>query len=386
MTPPHLASRLMEFLSGSGESWLELGSGTGRIAEACLASRGPSEYLGIEVDSRLMRKSPECDGASFLLSDVLSPTGLSGVLGQQMFSRTVGNPPYGMQAMSKACQLRVAELCPGIPQIMDWVQLDLYFVLESLARLKRPGEAAFIVGAPVAEDSRLVAFRRALLSSASEVECFELPSDIFDKKAEVQSYILVARFGASRLSNVRLGRISGSNLAVTDERVVSVEEATHRLDFGFYEFRSLSDSLQRRAGCKTLADLNATIIRGSRTRSQFEDLGIECFHTSDFPPGQDLVRFDMDKNHGFQFAVTDDILLPRVGTRCLDRQALVAKGQRHFTEAVYRLRVPKRHHSQVVDWVLSDLGTRWRQAAATGSCAKHLTVATLMAMPVPAAI
>lgn len=79
-----------------------------------------------------------------------------------------------------------------------------------------------------------------------------------------------------------------------------------------------------------------------------------------------------------------DILLPRVGTRCIDRHALVVKGQRHYTEAVYRLRVPVRHHAQVADWVLSEAGTEWRRAAARGSCAKHITVAALMEMPVPA--
>ena len=50
MTPPHLARRLLDFLPGSGQSWLELGSGDGRIAQACLEMREPSEFIGVEVD------------------------------------------------------------------------------------------------------------------------------------------------------------------------------------------------------------------------------------------------------------------------------------------------------------------------------------------------
>lgn len=383
LTPPQLARRAVGLLSGEGDSWLELGSGNGRIAQACLDARNPNSYIGVELDKKLMSGSPCDTRASFLQGDVLSPRGLSAILGNQRFSRTICNPPYGMQALDLSCQNRIAELCPGIPQIANWVQLDLYFILESLARLKRPGEAAFIVGAPIAEDVRLRAFRQTLMLAASEVECFELPVDAFDKKAEVQSFLLVARFGTSKLKHVRLGKMASAGLDIIAERSISPEQAINRLDFAFHEFQELSSALRQRPGCRTLKELGASVVRGSRTRAQFDELGIKCFHTSDFPQEGTEVRFTHGRDHGFQAAVASDILLPRVGTRCMDRHALVMKGQRHYTEAVYRLRIPVRHQTQVADWVLSEAGINWRQAAAKGSCAKHITVASLIEMPVP---
>lgn len=383
MTPPQLAQRVVGMLSGEGDTWLELGAGNGRMAQACLDACAPSSYIGVELDKRLLRSSPVDARARFLQGDVLSPVGLSELLGDQRFSRTTGNPPYGMQSLPRGSQARIAELCPGIPQIAAWVQLDLYFVLESLARLKRPGEAAFIVGAPIAEDARLKAFRQALVLAASEVECFELPPDVFDKKAEVQSFVLVARFGAAKLKRIRIAKLAGNGLNVVAERWISPEQAAHRLDFAFYEFEALSAILRTAPGCRSLEELGASVVRGSRTRSQFDSLSIESFHTSDFPQDGTAVRFTPARDHGYQAAKASDILLPRVGTRCMDRHALVVKGQRHYTEAVYRLRVPARHQARVVDWVLSEAGTMWRQAAAKGSCAKHITVASLMGMPVP---
>ena len=384
LTPPALARRLVGLLSGQGDEWLELGSGNGRIAQACLDTCNPNSFVGVELDKRLLRGSPSDARATFIQGDVLSPTGLAGLLGENLFSRATGNPPYGMQALGRDAQSRIAELCPGIPQIVDWVQLDLYFILESLARLKRPGEAAFIVGAPIAEDVRLKAFRQSLMLAASEIECYELPVDAFDKKAEVQSFLLVARFGASQLKRVRLGKMVGEDLEVAAERWIGPEQAVERLDFAFHEFQALSAALRSQPGCRTLEELGAMVVRGSRTRARFDELGIESFHTSDFPQQSTEVRFSPSPDHGFQSATAGDILLPRVGTRCMDRQAMVVKGQRHYTEAVYRLRVPARYHAQVADWVLSEAGTRWRQAAAKGSCAKHITVTSLMEMPVPA--
>lgn len=383
MTPPRLAQRLVDFLPGDSESWLELGSGSGQIARACLDTKRPATFVGVELDADLHRHSPRHAHARFIRADVLAPDQLADQLGPQLYSRVTGNPPFGMQAMSRSAQQRMAQLCPGIPQVLDWVQLDLYFVLESLARLRKPGEAAFIVGAPIAQDARLTAFREALLACASEVECYELPNDVFEMKAEVQSFLLVARFGSARLTNAVVGRLGGPELRLRAQRRVPIQKARQRLDLGFYEFEELSARLRQRVGATRLGDLGASIVRGSRARQHFDHLGVPHFHTTDFPAHCSEVRFSRDKDHGFQYATIDDILLPRVGTRCLGKHALVLQGRRHYTEAVYRLRVPSRHHARVVDWILSDTCAHWRQAAAKGSCAKHLTVATLLGMPVP---
>ena len=112
-------------------------------------------------------------------------------------------------------------------------------------------------------------------------------------------------------------------------------------------------------------------------------MGVEHFHTSDFPKGTLEVDFADDHDHGFQVALGGDVLLPRVGTRCLDRQAVVNSGRRHYTEAVYRLRAPTAARERVIQWIDSDASAAWRRGAAKGSCAKHITVAALMDMPVP---
>lgn len=381
-TPPELARRTAELLSGDGGAWLELGSGNGRLAQACLDTKNPSSYIGVEIDRRLLGESPRNARATFLEGDVLSPKKLSKLLGNQKFSRTIGNPPYGLEALNLDCQVRIAELCPGVEQVTNWVQLDLYFILESLTRLSRPGEAAFIVAAPIAEDRRLTAFRQTLMQSASEIECYELPADIFGAKTEVQSFLLVARFGGTKLKHVKLGRMSGIGLDVVEERWIKPNQAANRLDFSFYEFQELHTALRRKSGGLTMEDLGVSIVRGSRTKAQFDELGIEYFHTSDFPRQGTEVRFTRDQDYGFQSAGESDILLPRVGTRCMDRQAIVIKGLRHYTEAVYRVRVPARHRALVSSWIFSEFGNKWRQAAAKGSCAKHITVAALMGMPV----
>ena len=383
LTPHNLADCLVGQLRGTQQAWLELGVGTGRIAQACIQGRDPESYIGVEIDPRLAALAPSDERLHVTMADVLSPASLFKTLGDQLFDRTAGNPPFGLYALDENCRNRIEALCPGLELSLNWVPLDLYFVLESISRLKAGGEAAFIVASPIAEDARLRAFRKALIETACEVECFELPERAFDWKAQVQTYLLVARFGNAPCRRVRVGRLSLGSLEVATECWVDPAAAIEHLDFGFHEFTAMNRSFKALPNTRSLGELGAHIVRGSRTKAQFDELDIRSFHTTDLPRSSSEVHFDNATDHGFKFAQEGDILIARVGTRCLDRQAVVVAGRRHYTEAVYRIEVPRQHQKRVASWVASEAGARWRRAAATGSCAKHLTVGTLMNMPVP---
>ena len=383
LTPAELASCLASRLTGANGSWLELGVGTGRIAEACIDLRSASSYLGVEIDSNLAALTPKRKGLRVEMGDVLSPESLAQLLGEQRFDRTAGNPPFGLHALGEACRDRITNLCPGLELSVHWVPLDLYFVLESLSRLKPGGEAAFVVASSIAEDARLRAFRSNLIQTASEVECYELPERMFGWKAQVQSYLLIARFGTTACRSVTVGRLAAGTLEVESSADVAPVAAIDRLDFAFHEFTEMNRALSESSRTSSLLDLGADIVRGSRTKAQFDDLQIGSFHTSDLPRAHAEVRFDGAADHGFNLAQPGDILIARVGTRCLERHAIVAAGRRHYTEAVYRIQVPRPHRQRVTKWMTSDAGAKWRQAAATGACAKHLTVSTLLQMPVP---
>lgn len=383
-TPAPLADRLIQLLGGHNERWLELGVGTGRIADACLRHARPTSYIGVEKDGTLLAQCKDQALSCLVQANVLNPASLSLALGDARFSRIAGNPPYGCAALTNTAQKRLEALCPGIQIVKGWGQLDLYFVLESLARLERPGEAAFIVSAALAEDVRMTPFRKILIESASQVQCYALPAGVFRHEAEVQSYLLIARFKRKRGSaTVTVGRLAGDDFAIAEERTISAAAAIAHLDLGYHKFLDLNNTLRDRSGTQTLGELGVQIVRGSRSRLQFVDLEIPHFHTSDFPRDGGRVKFDNSRASDFQQACAGDILLPRVGTRCLDRHAIVTNGRRPFTEAVYRLRFPLVQSKRIADWIGSEAGTEWRRSAAKGACAKHLTVSALIQMPVP---
>lgn len=383
MTPEWLASRLARMLSGEGENWLELGCGDGALARACLSTGHVGKYVGVDIDRALLSRMPSDCRVVPTLVDVLSPANLRRALPRYEFDRTVGNPPFGLARLSTLARERIEAVCPGVSGVDHWFQLEAYFVLESLEHLRDDGEAAFVVSAAVATDQRLCRFREYLMSQARSLACYTLPHDTFEAMAEVQTFLLVVRKGRPAAKWVTLGRIDRCSAEPLNSLRVRTTAAIRNLDCGFHEFESLNRKLMRQPGTVSLAELCVDVRRGSRSRRQFQDLSITHFHTSDFPEDDDQVRFGRDPDQGFNMATMDDILVSRVGTRCLDRQVLVVRGRRHYTEAVFRLRAPKGVLTRVADWVLSEQGKDWRRSAARGSCARHLTVETLLAMPVP---
>lgn len=381
-TPPVLAKRLVEAVAGVAGDWLELGVGGGSLMHACLEHGHPMRYVGLEIDEQLAKLNMlGSEKVQIHQVDVLDPVVVDQILQKSSFSYVIGNPPYGEARLSDKAITRMNGLCPLITN-GNWGHLDLYFMLESMARLRKPGIAAFIVGSPIVNAPRLKSFREMLINQASEIDCIELPINTF-QKAEVQSYLLIAKISLKPAPcKVSIGRFVGDEFILDKRVVISNQQASERMDMAFYEFDDYHKALMAR-NCLTLRDIGVTIVRGSRTKSQFETMGIQSFHTTDFPGNQSEIEFSGEPDGKYQLAKAGDILVPRVGSRCLNRQVMVSKGSRPYTDSVYRLNVSNSSRNMIFDWMSSPEGVSWRLMAAHGSCAKHLTVPALLAMPIP---
>lgn len=382
LTPQPMADAVVRLLGARGGDWLELGSGSGRLAQAVHSAVQPASYLGVELEQVMIDACPQLSGVRYVKRDVLSVAALGKTLGDAQFDHVIGNPPYGVQDLPARARKRLLSFCPDLDIQQAWAPVDLYFVMESLARLKSVGSAAFIVGAdiPCAVQSR--PFRKQLLETASEIECYELPRFAFGWQVEVQAYVLLIRFGRKRARHVSLGQLD-DNFQLIAQRKISTEQAIESMDSGHHEFGEMDSALRRARGCVTMRDLNVSIVRGSRTRNQFAQLGVQHFHTSDFPKSGMEITFEGTSLPGYQHATAGDILLPRVGTRCIERKAVVVSGESPYSDSVFRVRAPAEHQERVVRWITSPECSIWRRGAARGACAKHLTVATLLEMPVP---
>ena len=152
------------------------------------------------------------------------------------------------------------------------------------------------------------------------------------------------------------------------------------MDFTFHStMKSLK--IQRDGTVPTLKSEGVELKRGSRSRANFTAENIENFHTVDFPKNSNFITFEDRISGGYITANDGDILVPRVGTRILDRQVIVEEGSTPITDCVYRIRAPSNLTEKVMKTLQSDLGIFWRKAHAKGACAKFITNDNLLSLP-----
>lgn len=377
-TPAEIASLLARGLKRQPGSFLELGAGRGAIASAVLSRFPNTQATLVELDKKLLRQLRRAyAGHRVLGGDVLTQADQLRL--NDVYETVVGNPPFGEFAVNTNDQLALRDRFPGCDR-GGWVRQDLAFLYESWNRVASGGEMAIVLASPIISDPAFINIRRWLLSEAGHASVCELPENTF-AGAEVGSYILTLRHrGRGRRAQcVYLDRYlgDGQHKGRID---ISVEMAIQRMDYRFNEIRAIAGKGWSKA--PSLESLGAYIVRGSRTRGEFEQAGVPHVHTSDFTDNTVLMRLGRHQTEGVQLARRGDILVPRVGSRCLLREAMVISGSQPITEAVFRIRVSPENRSRVFNALSSKYGRLWRQAHARGSCAKHLTIGDLFRFPV----
>jgi type I restriction enzyme M protein len=279
----------------------------------------------------------------------------------------VGNPPYGaLQAnASHLAILRDAGLSDAVSP--KRLTRDIVFLAQNLRLLKPGGELAVILPEGLAVNHVYADLRAALLERHGLWRAMELPAFLF-KGTEAKTVALFLRKGVASHSVL---------LESSDGRCVQVDavNARNRLDAQFH-FQSITTGIR-------LADLNPDIKRGALSHAESRKLGVPIFHTTDFkhfPTGH--------ANLGRASSMTDrwivtpgDILIPRVGSRCLAHAAIVIKGGAVFTDCVYRIRVAAEWREHLLHAFRSEQGVIFRLAVAHGTCAASLSKSDLLRFP-----
>lgn len=378
-TPPSIATLLVESVPYNCSTIIDVGAGTGALALAALNKCPDANAYLIEKDPVYSDKlkSYSIKNAKVIAQDALTCGVLEDLVKIGGKNLILSNPPYGMD---KVKNLPCLESESGLSPYVNggWVRRDAAFLCRIWNSSGKGDVVGFIVAAPIITDVEYKELRKRLVQELSGLVVTELHPKTFDK-TEVHAYLVSGCRSVKRARNVVL-RQADVNGEVGREIVISSDSATQRLDFAYHsninELRLRPEQI-----FSGLADAGAIINRGSRSQNKYRELGIKAFHTTDFALNSKSLRLN-GAIEGYNSAREGDFLIPRVGTRCLIREAKVVKGTGLITDCIYRIRVPVPMQEKVWNTINSDFGREWRRLAAKGSCAKYITISSLVSMPI----
>jgi hypothetical protein len=379
MTPPPIARLLVSKLPLGGSNLLELGAGEGSLIQEAVERLGDIEITAIERDKYLAKRLRQfAPYAKIVAGDVLSKNSQRIIATNGPFDYTVGNPPY---AIASTQQLDLSALnFWKLYQPRKGNRLDAQFLAQSLSSLKSTGSAAFILPLAFFSDEVYIGFREALIQRFSFIRIIELPLNAF-VNAEVAT--VVCHLNGLRTRRCRVELASADlNGDIVESMSIPAKVASIRMDYSFH--RGMAQ-LREHVGINPmrLADLGAEIVRGSTTAAELIRSEKDFLHTTHLPAtGIGRFKYLKKTDSSYRVAKVGDIVVPRVGSRCLLRQAIVVQGEIPFTDCVYRVRIPKQNRESVLHSLASPVGEIWRRLHAHGSCAKHITVKDLFTMPI----
>lgn len=348
---------------------VDLGVGQGSLLGAAKVCWSDSALVGIDIDKRNLAVSKALLGSgTFSQADCLAPK-LPPTLKKLIAVADIVlcNPPF-LELDHASARLTTAK---------GWQQTaEARFLTLSMQLLKPGGSLGIILPARYVCGPAYKEFRRQLLSSCNLISVTSLPNSTF-KTAQVETYFLVLR-KEQTFKSVAVQAILENGL-LSQAITLSQNQATERMDYGFYASYPRWAENAVPLSMLLIQDIRRGRASTGRTTPDW------MFHTSDFKKYADghlsFSHVHMSSEHGVAYA--GDILIPRVGSRCLHHCAIVDSGQVAISDCIYRLRVAPEWQAYVFAYLRSSAGVAMRKLSAHGSCAKLLGKQALLALPVP---
>ncbi|MCY4313053.1 MAG: N-6 DNA methylase [Gammaproteobacteria bacterium] len=383
-TPPSHARLLIRqicpFINGGKNiSGVDLGSGQGALLYPAIQTWKKSSFLGVDISEPLYSTIRlHFPSVQFHCLDLLNESSLrSRPLSDLAESCDVAvcNPPF----LEYRNDTFFRQLCRNAGMMecrtMSSVTSDIMFLLHNLRLLKAGGTLGIIIPDGIVAGKRFQSLRQSLLSNHRVEAVIQLPDNSFPG-IETRTHILILRKGMKPAENVRI--MQSDTDGITGEFGICTSELEQRMDYSQRRWkRAMADT-----GKLTLEDIGADIQRGSKSRAFFENSRIGCFHTTELPIAARQINLRKSRPLNFRMAESRDILVARVGKRCIGRVALINEGNLPITDCVYRIRVPYEWVTRTWCSMISEYAQNWFSAHSYGICARVISKADLLRFPI----
>jgi type I restriction enzyme M protein len=384
-TPGWVAELLCSRLRIRPHLAVDLGVGKGALALA-ITQRYPDSHV-VGVDNYVIPRDNQTvmgkAGVTLERRDIGAPLfsrWFHGKYGD--VSTVVCNPPFTyVENKASIHQLLVSE---GIhaSQGAKRQRLDLIFLAHALKLLKPGGEMAFILPVSAFGMSRSIANLQAMVAHFGLTEIILLPQILY-QDAEVETAILIFQTAAKRNVCDRFQLYTASSKgSINSNGQFSADDLAGEFS------RSTSADVARP---NSLAGLGGVIARGKHSSRILSHSGVSHFHTTSFQKYPNYeVSFEQRGRPGHsnldEPAREGDILIPRVGTRCLGRAAIVVRGNQYISDSVFRISVPASKRRNIWEFISSEAGATWQRRLARGACAKFISQRDLLSADLPTSI
>jgi len=341
---------------------LDMGIGDGALTHSARRRWPHAHYVAIDIDDSI------CASIRNLKLDNLEIINMDAVLytSKHRYSIAICNPPYGKLDRTNLLYQNI--LTHFIKTIGCIPTIDVLFIYKNLQLLRNDGILGIVVPDGVLTRLNLQPFRKWLLMNFSIENIIALPSKVFDA-TEASTHIMIIRKSKSKASVIPIG-ITDVKGKVLDTLCINSIDAMYRMDYNYHKW-------QNGRTTNALNEINDNVIyikRGKYSHTQLKQMQLPYIHSNSFEAFSQIClpnnNSHYDKQH---MARKDDILICRVGRRCVGKVAYVKRGWALVSDCVYIVRMNGVPGKKIFDILKQQDYAEWLTANAHGVCAKVIS-------------
>lgn len=349
---------------------LDLGIGDGALSFASLSRWPHANITAFDIDENICEKYTNNKQIRVTKEDVLSDNFVDNTL--KKYDLAICNPPFSKikkreyfdHLFEKANLLE----CKQIKQLTT----DLLFLTLNLILIKKDGCCAIILPDGPITRVDYKPFREDLLKNYRVSKVIELPEKSF-RRTEAKTHILIIHNQIPIDSYTELS-LMGKDGIIKDSISLHQNKLVCRLDYTYNKWKLDTNTISSRA------NLSISIKRGSFMYKELRKTNYKYLHSNSYTDGECL-RFDnFDYSHlnNKVIAVAGDIVMCRVGKRCVGKIGYIESGQVVLSDCLYKITVPKTNSKRLFKLLCSKKFKRWIQISSHGVCSKVISKSELL--------
>jgi type I restriction enzyme M protein len=359
---------------------IELGFGSGSLVRAAKFRWKNSQIIGCDIDPDNVKnlKSEFPNTNAFLINGLSSKLSSDLKVGIGTIDVGICNPPYLKIKKTKEVGKIIENANLGKLNEYNIVTSDLVFLAQNLRLIKENGELAIILPDGLITSHQFLNFRKNLLNNYHLRGIIELPEKVFEK-TEAKTHILIIKKVKKSNYETKIYK-SDNNGNIVDSFSIKKQSLIYRMDYNYFKWKN-----NKSTEGTTLRNLGVKINRGSFSHKALKSMNNDYLHTSDLKNNLNYGSFKSNLRlvKKYRCAEEGDLIIARVGKRCLQKALIVKKGAILFSDCLYVLKIPVEHRNRVFKAFNSDYGKNWINAHAHGVCAKVISKSDLLDFVIP---
>lgn len=356
--------------SNEGQNIIDLSAGEGSLLSTATVKYKDAKLYGIDIDDENFRKLNSLNNTTSICLDATQSASFEKIKAlNSTYDIVIGNPPFYRTEHTDFSRELFNEW--SLNNKTKYYRAEILFLILSLKLLDREGSCGIVVPDTLISSDKYKPLREKIVSLFKFINVIELDNKAF-LGTEARTHILTVSNKKTLNPSIKT-RSSKENKSIK----LSEKEFIERADHQYNSFKNNHSE-------KTIENCGIKVLRGNLSKTKNTQLHDAIIHSSSFY--HDYSQFennhDSVKNATSIQAVKGDVVVPRVGTRCLGRVGIIRSGSFIITDCVFVIKASEYQCGEMIAKALkSKFGVDWIKSISKGIGAQYITLNDIKKLP-----